>query len=252
MDTRREPMTSARPKRPRHPIPPDVRIALNGRGLLSAYRARPPYQQNDYIGWITRAKLKATRERRIEQMLTELDRGDRYMKMKYAGNTTPAPREFFDKQVGHQIYAGDTPLHIAAAGYAVDVARSLLAEGADVLARNRRGATPLHYAADGHPGGHLWNPRAQAAVIVLLIRSGADANATDKSGVAPLHRAVRTRSTGAVRALIANGASARQRNKSGSTPLQLALQTTGRGGSGAAVVREEQEKIIAMLREVDR
>jgi hypothetical protein len=50
---------------------------------MNAYRSRPPYQQNDYIGWILRAKLKATQERRIAQMLEELASGDRYMKMEY-------------------------------------------------------------------------------------------------------------------------------------------------------------------------
>jgi uncharacterized protein YdeI (YjbR/CyaY-like superfamily) len=70
-------------KRPRHPMPPDVRQALKRHGLEGAYRARPPYQRNDYIGWITRAKRPETRERRLSQMLEELARGDRYMKMPY-------------------------------------------------------------------------------------------------------------------------------------------------------------------------
>jgi len=42
------------PPRPRYPIPDYIRDALNQRGLMDAYRARPPYQQNDYIGWIAR------------------------------------------------------------------------------------------------------------------------------------------------------------------------------------------------------
>jgi hypothetical protein len=51
--------------------------------------------------------------------------------------------------IGHYLYAGDTALHVAAAGHRPDVARSLIRRGADVGARNRRGAEPLHYAADG-------------------------------------------------------------------------------------------------------
>ena len=70
-------------KRRRYPMPADVRKALTERGLMGAYRARPPYQQNDYIGWITRAKRAETRQRRLRQMLEELERGDRYMKMQY-------------------------------------------------------------------------------------------------------------------------------------------------------------------------
>lgn len=50
---------------------------------MDAYGNRPPYQQNDYIGWITRAKRQETRERRLAQMLEELARGDKYMKMDY-------------------------------------------------------------------------------------------------------------------------------------------------------------------------
>ncbi|WP_148229283.1 YdeI/OmpD-associated family protein [Oceanithermus profundus] len=48
---------------------------------MEAYRSRPPYQQNDYIGWITRAKRTETREKRFAQMLEELEQGDKYMKM---------------------------------------------------------------------------------------------------------------------------------------------------------------------------
>ena len=74
---------ASRLKRPRHPMPSFVRSALVKNKLMSAYRARPPYQQNDYLGWITRAKLEPTRQRRLAQMIDELARGDRYMKMAY-------------------------------------------------------------------------------------------------------------------------------------------------------------------------
>jgi hypothetical protein len=42
-------------KRPRYPMPNDVRQALDQHGLMQKYQERPPYQQNDYIGWINRA-----------------------------------------------------------------------------------------------------------------------------------------------------------------------------------------------------
>jgi len=70
-------------RRPRHPMPADVREALTRHGLVQAYRARPPYQRNDYIGWITRARRPETRARRLAQMLEELTAGDRYMRMPY-------------------------------------------------------------------------------------------------------------------------------------------------------------------------
>jgi hypothetical protein len=40
------------PARPRYPIPEFIHDALNEHGLMDLYHARPPYQQNDYIGWM--------------------------------------------------------------------------------------------------------------------------------------------------------------------------------------------------------
>jgi len=73
-------------KRPRHPIPDDIREALKNRGLLDAYQNRPAYQQNDYIGWITRAKRVETREKRLQQMLDELEQGGIYMGMNHSAS----------------------------------------------------------------------------------------------------------------------------------------------------------------------
>nr|WP_278309138.1 YdeI/OmpD-associated family protein [Marasmitruncus massiliensis] len=70
--------------RPRYPIPDDVAKALQREGLTGQYEARPPYQRNDYIGWITQAKRTQTREKRIRQMLDELRSGDIYMGMAYS------------------------------------------------------------------------------------------------------------------------------------------------------------------------
>ena len=67
--------------RPRYPMPDFIREALEHRGLTEAYYARPPYQRNDYIGWITRAKRPETQQKRLNQMLDELVKGDVYMKM---------------------------------------------------------------------------------------------------------------------------------------------------------------------------
>jgi ankyrin repeat protein len=156
---------------------------------------------------------------------------------------------YFLDAIRHYVYADDTALHIAAAAHQREVAESLVARGANVRARNRRGAEPLHYAADGSPGASYWDPVAQRDVITILIAAGADANAFDKSGVAPLHRAVRTRSSEAVRALIENGADARLPNKSGSTPLHLAVQNTGRSDSGSDAAKDEQRRIVALLME---
>ena len=70
-------------KRPIHPIPDSVLKALKENKLFDEYEARPPYQRNDYIGWITRAKREETKQKRLNQMIDELMRGDSYMKMSY-------------------------------------------------------------------------------------------------------------------------------------------------------------------------
>jgi uncharacterized protein YdeI (YjbR/CyaY-like superfamily) len=64
-------------------IPVYIHEALEARGLLDAYHARPAYQQNDYLGWIERARRPETKEKRLNQMLNELEKGDVYMRMKW-------------------------------------------------------------------------------------------------------------------------------------------------------------------------
>jgi uncharacterized protein YdeI (YjbR/CyaY-like superfamily) len=70
-------------RRAKNPMPVFVSNALSERGLMDAFRERPPYQRNDYLGWISRAKLEATRLRRLNQMLDELQRGKLYMNMSW-------------------------------------------------------------------------------------------------------------------------------------------------------------------------
>ena len=68
-------------KRERHEMPEFVANALINSRLMDAYLTRPPYQQNDYVGWINNAKRPETKRKRLAQMLEELESGDRYMKM---------------------------------------------------------------------------------------------------------------------------------------------------------------------------
>jgi ankyrin repeat protein len=165
------------------------------------------------------------------------------------GATRQTARTYQIEEIGHYVYAGDTALHLAAAAYRQETARRLLALGASVHAPNRCGAEPLHYAADGVPGSRAWDPGAQAATIVCLIKAGADPNARDKGGATPLHRAVRTRCSAAVKALLEGGADPQRKTKRGSTPMLLATQNTGRGGSGSPAAKAQQEKIVRLLQE---
>jgi hypothetical protein len=161
------------------------------------------------------------------------------------GATRQQAGTFFFTDIAHYLYAGDTALHMAAAAFRCRVAEVLVAHGADCRAKNRRGAEPLHYAADAN----RWDPMPQAETLTYLMSIGADPNAVDGAGVTPLHRAVRTRSLPAVRALLDGGANPTQPNRTGSTPLHLAVQTTGRGGSGSAQAREQQTAIVRLLLE---
>jgi Ankyrin repeats (3 copies) len=165
------------------------------------------------------------------------------------GATRQAATEHYLSAISHYIYAGDTAVHAGAAAHQPATVRLLLASGADPRARNRRGAEPLHYAADGVPGSPAWDPTAQAETVTCLIEAGADPNCIDKSGVTPLHRAVRTRCAAAVKALLDGGADPLRTNAHGSTAQQLTTRTTGRGGSGSPEAKAQQELIVSILRD---
>jgi uncharacterized protein YdeI (YjbR/CyaY-like superfamily) len=64
-------------------MPDFVKRALEERGLMEAYKERPAYQQNDYVGWINQAKRQETKEKRLRQMLDELEMGGVYMNIEH-------------------------------------------------------------------------------------------------------------------------------------------------------------------------
>src|SRR5262245_55604400 len=87
----------------------------------------------------------------------------------------------YESGIFHWLYVGDTALHLAAAGHRAEVARLLLAAGADPNATtNHRRSGPLHYAADGYVTSPEWDPRSQVKTIRCLLDAGADINAQDK------------------------------------------------------------------------
>ena len=156
--------------------------------------------------------------------------------------------EFFLAERFVQVYEGDTALHAAAFSYDSEMARALVARGADIRATNRRGAEPLHAAATGNPASPTWDPTEQRHIIMFLVESGADPNAAAAGAVTPLHRAVRNRCSAALEALLRAGADPGLPNGNGSTPRDLATLTTGRGGSGSAEAKGEQRIILDLLR----
>ena len=79
-----------------------------------------------------------------------------------------AEEERYEFRIAHWIYSGDTALHVAAAGYRVEIARMLLAAGADpASASNRHWSQPLHYASDGYLDSPSWNARRCAPMRVV-------------------------------------------------------------------------------------
>jgi len=151
------------------------------------------------------------------------------------------------EEVPHQLYTGDTALHLAAAALRPLAVAALIEAGSDTNAENRRGAIALHYACDARPkAGRTWNPSAQRSVIEMLLDAGSDIERKDKAGATPLHRAIRARSPGAVHCLLERGARVdathgRQRT----TPLHIVTRSTGASGTKGA--RTEQQEIVELL-----
>ena len=64
------------PNKSTQPMPGSVKAALAKRTLIDAFRARPDYQQNDYLKWIASAAGPAAKDKRLQQMLEELQQGN--------------------------------------------------------------------------------------------------------------------------------------------------------------------------------
>lgn len=113
------------------------------------------------------------------------------------------------KWVNTKNYFGITPLHYAAAGGFVDVARKLVQAGAKVNTKTSSGVTPLYGAVS----------EKKEDMVRFLIANGADVKVTTYDGATMLHIA----STKPIAELLVTaGAKVREPNKFGFTPLHIA------------------------------
>jgi hypothetical protein len=79
------------PNKSPQPMPGNIRSALAKRDLMEAYRARPLYQQEDYLKWIAAAAGPAVKQKRLDQMLDELQDGGLYKGEPWTPPEKPAP-----------------------------------------------------------------------------------------------------------------------------------------------------------------
>jgi ankyrin repeat protein/beta-lactamase regulating signal transducer with metallopeptidase domain len=108
-------------------------------------------------------------------------------------------------------------LHKAVADRNIELVRRLLAEGADVNAKNQRDMTPLEWG--------LFRDSLTKEVAELLIENGADVNVQGDDGWTPLHSAIDAGpKEDIVEVLVRKGADVNLTTKEGETPLHYAVK----------------------------
>ncbi|MCF6768319.1 ankyrin repeat domain-containing protein [Thiotrichales bacterium 19S11-10] len=126
--------------------------------------------------------------------------------------------------LNHKNTGGNTPLHLAiinddsgsigSSGHGHDVVKALLQQGADPTIINKKGCTPLHYAA----------VRGNIKIVNLLLKEeNIEINTVSKGKLSALHFAARQGHVDVVKSLIDSGADFSSLTEKGNTPLHITL-----------------------------
>jgi ankyrin repeat protein len=124
-----------------------------------------------------------------------------------------------------------TPLHIAASYGNPRLVRLLLDYGANLMAMDKFGRTPLGYACA--PDHYFSRARQTASredyveTVRVIVEYGADVRFREMNNFTPFHSAVRYGYCDVVELLAANGADVNTRDRRGHTPLQTASLECG-------------------------
>ena len=110
-----------------------------------------------------------------------------------------------------------TPLHLAIRRNRIKLAEILLEHGADAIAEDNRGQTPLHALSDKD----IYSGDDVQSVVLLLLTHGTELNSRDKKNQTPLHRAIRRNRFKLAETLLVHGADANAKNDQSQTPLHI-------------------------------